>query len=130
MVFLWRIILFVFRCCKQCTSLFRKKKLCPLWSLALVKKSCNNIDNSRRQVSRLCHFLWLWTNLYAALKQFLFFYKFYDFFCRQHSLMNQPRYNNLFRFMQHSNFRNLYRVIFTHWKHLEPWVNAFWYAFQ
>ena len=31
-----------------------------LWSLALVKNSCNNISNSRAQVSRLCYFLWLW----------------------------------------------------------------------
>ena len=32
------------------------------WSLALAKKSCNNINNSRAQVSRLCYFLWLWYN--------------------------------------------------------------------
>ena len=30
-----------------------KKILCTLWSLALAKKSCNNINNSRPQVSRL-----------------------------------------------------------------------------
>ena len=31
-----------------------------LWSLALAKKSCNNINNSRAQVSRLSYFFWLW----------------------------------------------------------------------
>ena len=31
-----------------------------LWSLALVKKSCNSINNSRAQVTRLCYSLWLW----------------------------------------------------------------------
>ena len=33
--------------------------LCTLWSLALAKKSSNNINNSHAQVSRLCYFLWL-----------------------------------------------------------------------
>ena len=33
--------------------------------------------------------------------------------------------------MQHNNFRNLNRVIFTHWKHPEFRVsNAFWYCFS
>ena len=32
--------------------------------------------------------------------------------------------------MQHDNFRNLNKVIFTHWKYLESWVNAFWYRFS
>ena len=36
--------------------------MCTLWSLKLAKKSCNNINNSCAQVSRLCYFLWLWTN--------------------------------------------------------------------
>ena len=49
---------------------------------------------------------------------------FYDFFCRWHSLMNRPCYNNLFQF---SAFN---RVSFTHWKHLEPRVNVFWYCFS
>ena len=57
------------------------------------------------------------------------FYKFYDFFFRRHSLMNQPCYNDLFQFMQHGNFWNLNRVIFTHWKRLESRVNAFWHSF-
>ena len=57
-----------------------------------------------------------------------FFYKFCNFFCRRHSLMNRPWYNNLFQFMQHVNFRNINRVIFTHWKHLQSWINAFWYC--
>ena len=39
-------------------------------------------------------------------------WKFYNFFCRRHSLMNLP-YNNVSRIMQHGNFRNLNRVIFT-----------------
>ena len=38
--------------------------MCTLWSLALAKKSCNNINNSRAQVSRLCYFLWLWSDNY------------------------------------------------------------------
>ena len=37
--------------------------------------------------------------------------------------MNQLRSNNLFQLMQSGNFRNLNRVIFTKWKHLETWVN-------
>ena len=69
------------------------------------------------------------SNLYVMLKQLLFFYNFYDFFCRRHSLMNRPCYNNLFQFMQHDNFRNLNRVIFTNWNHLHSWVNDFWYCF-
>ena len=32
--------------------------------------------------------------------------------------------------MQHDNFRNLNRMIFTYWKHLESRVNAFWYCFS
>ena len=36
-----------------------------------------------------------------------FLYKFYDFFCRRHSLMNRPCCNNLLQFMQHNKFRNL-----------------------
>ena len=32
--------------------------------------------------------------------------------------------------MEHSNFRNLNRVIFTRWKHLESRVNAFQYCFK
>ena len=31
--------------------------------------------------------------------------------------------------MQHDNFRNLNRVIFTYWKYLEFRANAFWYYF-
>ena len=31
--------------------------------------------------------------------------------------------------MEHGNFRNLNRVIFSHGKHLEPGVNTFWYCF-
>ena len=40
-------------------TLWWNKKLCSLRSLALAKKSCININNSRAQVSRLCYFLWL-----------------------------------------------------------------------
>ena len=43
-------------------------------------------------------------------------------------LMNGPFYNNSFQFIQHNNFQNLNRVIFTHWKHLEPRVNVLWYC--
>ena len=58
------------------------------------------------------------------------FYKFYEFFCRWYSLMNWPCYKTLFQITQHANFRNLNRVIFTQWKHLEFWVHAFWYCFK
>ena len=64
------------------------------------------------------------SNSHVMLNQLLF-YKFYDFFCRLHSLMNRPCYNDLFQFMQHGNFRNLNRVIFTRWKHLDFRVNVF-----
>ena len=67
------------------------------------------------------------SNLYVTLKQLLFFYKFYDFFCRRHSLMNRPCYNNLFQVMQYDNFQNFSKEIFTHWKHLESQVNALLY---
>ena len=63
------------------------------------------------------------SNLYV-----MFFYKFYKF-CWRHSLTNRPCYNNLFQFMQHDNFRNLNRVVFTHWKHLESRVNDLWNCF-
>ena len=63
----------------------------------------------------------------VELNQLLFFHKFYDFFCWGHFLMNRPFYNNLFQFMQHCSFRNLNKVIFTHWKHLESRINAIWY---
>ena len=58
------------------------------------------------------------------------FYKFYEFFCRRLPLINRPCYNKFFQFMQHDNFWHLNRVIFTHWKHLESRVNAFWYCFS
>ena len=59
-VLLWPIILFDFRWHKQCTALFGKKILWTLWSLALSKMSCNNINNSRGHVFWLFYFLWLW----------------------------------------------------------------------
>ena len=37
-----------------------KKFLCALWSLALAKKFCSSINNSRTQVFGLRYFLWLW----------------------------------------------------------------------
>ena len=52
------------------------------------------------------------SNLYVMLKQLLFFYKFYNFFGRGHSLIKQPCYNNIFQFIQH-----------------ESRVNTFWYCF-
>ena len=66
---------------------------------------------------------------YSYAKTIIDFYKFHDFFCRRHSLTNQRWYSNLFQFMQHENFRNLIRVIFTHWKYLQSRVNTFWYCF-
>ena len=68
-------------------------------------------------------------SLICYVQIIIIFYKFYYFFCRRHSLMNQPCYNNLLQTMQHHNFRNLNRVIFTNWKQLESRVNAFWYCF-
>ena len=54
---------------------------------------------------------WCQSNLHVMLKLLYFkiivFYKFYDIFCRRHSSMNNPCYNNLFQCMQHDNFRNL-----------------------
>ena len=73
---------------------------------------------------------WCQSNLYLMLKQLLLFYKFFDFFCRQHSQMSQPCWNNLFQFMQHNNFWNLNALNCTHWKHLESRVNAIWYCFR
>ena len=48
------------------------------------------------------------------VKRLQLFYKFYDLFCRRHSLMSGPYYNSLFQFMQHDDFRNLSTVIFAH----------------
>ena len=72
---------------------------------------------------------WISVELICYVKMITVFYKFYEFFCRRHFLMNRRCYKNLFQFMQHDNFRNLNWVIFTHWKHLESWVNVFWYCF-
>ena len=72
---------------------------------------------------------WMSVELIRYVKTIIVFYKIYDFFCRRHSLMNQPCHNNLFLFMQYDNLRNLNRVIFTHLKHLETRVSAFWYCF-
>ena len=33
--------------------------VCTMWSLALAKMSCNNINSSPVQLSRLCYFWWL-----------------------------------------------------------------------
>ena len=70
-----------------------------------------------------------WMSVELMLKQLLFFYKFYDFICRGHSLMNWQCYNNLFQSMQHDSFWNLNSVVFTRWKHLKSRVNAIWYCF-
>ena len=68
-------------------------------------------------------------SLICYVQIIIIFYKFCYFFCRRHSLMNQACYNNLLQIMQHHNFQNLNRMIFTHWKELESRVNAFWYCF-
>ena len=65
---------------------------------------------------------WMLVELICYVKIIIVFYKFYDFFCRR-------CYNNLFQFMQHDNFRNLNRLIFTHWKQLQSRVNVFWVCF-
>ena len=64
------------------------------------------------------------------LLQLLFLISFTTSFCRQHSLMNKPCYNNLFQIMQNGNFWNLNGVNFTKWKHLECQFSAFWYCFK
>ena len=46
-----------------------------------------------------------------------------------YSLINWPSYNNLLLIMQLDNIRNLNRLVFTQWKHLEPRLNAFWFCF-
>ena len=51
---------------------FVKKLLCTLWGLVPAKKSCNNINNSHVQVSRIYYFLWLWYKLqYMSITFFL-----------------------------------------------------------
>ena len=57
---------------------------------------------------------WMSVELICYVKPIIVFYRFYDLFCRRHSLMNRPCYDNLFQFVQHDNFLNLDRVIFTH----------------
>ena len=44
--------------------------------------------------------------------------------------MNRPCYNNLLQFMQSHNFRNLNRVILTHWKQLNFELMPFDIVFQ
>ena len=66
----------------------------------------------------------------CALLYTIVFYKFYDFFCRWHFLINREYYNYLFQIRQHGNFRKLNRVIFTQGKHLESRFNAYWYCFE
>ena len=65
-----------------------------------------------------------------SLLQLLFLISFTTSFCRRHSLMNQPCYNNLFQIMQHDNFWNLNGVNFTKWKHLESQFSAVWCCFK
>ena len=45
--------------------------------------------------------------LVCYVKAVIVFYKFYNFFCRLHSLMNRLCYNNLFKIMQYDNLLNL-----------------------
>ena len=73
---------------------------------------------------------WMWPKLICYVKTVTVFHKFYYFSCRRHSLMNLPCYNNLFEFIQHGNFQYLNRVICTHRKQLESWVNAFLILFS
>ena len=60
---------------------------------------CTHFNQTRDLKEDVCH-----SNLYVTLKQLLLFRKFYDFFCRRHSLMNRLYYNNLFQIMQRDNF--------------------------
>ena len=62
------------------------------------------------------------------LKQWSFFYTFYYFqalYFDETTLLC-----NLVGIMQHDNFRNLNRMLFSQWKHLELRVNVFWYCFK
>ena len=53
------------------------------------------------------------TKLECYVKAIIVFYKFQDFFGIRYSLMNRPCCHNLFRIMQHDQFRNFNRVGFT-----------------
>lgn len=63
--------------------------------------------------------------MYVMSKELLLFNKFYNFFCKQNSLMNRPCLNDLFQIVQQNNFGNLNGVIFTLRKHQDIQVNAF-----
>ena len=69
-----------------------KEFLCTLWSLALAKKSRNNINNTCAQISRLSYFLWLW--LQQALKSVLNCCKLEIVFKCQTKLSNSFRYKD------------------------------------
>ena len=66
--------------------------MCTLWSLALAKKSRNNINNTCAQISRLSYFLWLW--LQQALKSVLNCCKLEIVFKCQTKLSNSFRYKD------------------------------------
>ena len=74
--------------------------------------------------------IWCNSNLYVMLTCYCFFISFMTSFVCGNSLMNWLCYNDFIQFMLHDNFRNSNKLIFTHWKHLEPRVNAFWNWFS
>ena len=69
---------------------------------------------------------WISVELIYYVKTIIVFHNFYNFFWWQHSLKNQPCYNNLFQIMQYKNFLKLNGMVFT----LESRVSAFWYCFK
>ena len=73
---------------------FRYQKfLCTLSGLVLAKKSCNNINNSRVQVFRLCYFLWLCFEQLRKLRLHSHFYCFLNtlgFFLRKKTNLYPP----------------------------------------
>ena len=68
-----------------------------------IRSSLTGVDSARKCLSR--HQL-----LVCYIKTINVFYKFYDFFCRRYSLMNQPCSNNLFQFMQYVEALKAFKI--------------------
>ena len=76
-----------------------------------MERLARNRLNKRREANQGFKVDRYQSDLYVMLKQLLRFYKLNNFY--HHSLMNRQCYNNLFQIMQHENFQNLKRVVFT-----------------
>ena len=72
---------------------------------------------------------WMSLKLAGYVRTIIVLYKFYNFSCRWHSLMNRPCYNNLVQIIWHEKFWSWNRVIFTQAKYLLSRVKVFWYCF-